>query len=196
MTRWLSGATSSAFALLFVALPLAAQEQHEGAEFQQRRQAWFENQRAYPNATVDWEAIVRARTLVSRQRGSLGGLSLSVSGAAAANVWLPMGPSGLFGNSYWGSGAQLDAGRVDAIAVNPKATGNLFIATPNGGIWGSSTGGTSWMPLTDNQCSLQMGKVRIDPVTPSIVYATTAYSSGAAGCAIMRSVDGGSTWQN
>ena len=119
MTRWLSAATSTAIALLLVAAPLAAQEQHEGAEFQQRRQAWFENQRAYPNATVDWETILRARTLVSRQRSSLGGLSLSMSAAAAGNVWLPMGPSGLFGNSYWGSGAQLDAGRVDAIAVNP-----------------------------------------------------------------------------
>ena len=196
MTRWLFRATSTALGLLLVALPLAAQEQHEGAEFQQRRQAWFNDQRAYPNATVDWEAIVRARTLVSRQRSSLGGLSLSVSGAAAANSWLPMGPSGLFGNSFWGSGAQLDAGRVDAIAVNPKATGTMFIATPNGGIWGTSTGGTSWTPLSDTQCSLQMGKVKIDPVTPSIVYATTAYSSGAAGCAIMRSVDGGSSWQN
>ena len=196
MTRWLLRATSSAFSLLLLALPLTAQEQHEGAEFQQRRQAWFEDQRAYPNATVDWEAIVRARTLVSRQRGSLGALSLSVTGAAAANSWLPMGPSGLFGNAYWGSGAQLDAGRVDAIAVNPRATATMFIATPNGGIWGTSTGGASWTPLTDNQCSLQMGKVKIDPVTPTIVYATTAYSSGAAGCAIMRSVDGGSSWQN
>lgn len=198
MMRWLSGAVASAFWLLLIAAPLAAQEQqHEGAEFQQRRQAWFENQRAYPNATVDWEAIVRARTLVSRQRSSLGGLSLSLSmSSAAGNVWMPMGPSGLFGNSFWGSGAQLDAGRVDAIAVNPKAPGSMFIATPNGGIWGTSTGGTSWSPLTDNQCSLQMGKVKIDPVTPNIVYATTAYSSGAAGCAIMRSVDGGSTWQN
>ena len=196
MTRWLTAAPASAIALLLVAAPLAAQEQHEGAEFQQRRQAWFENQRAYPNATVDWEAILRARTLVSRQRSSLGGLSLSMSATAAGNVWLPMGPSGLFGNSYWGSGAQLDAGRVDAIAVNPKAPSSMFIATPNGGIWGTSTGGTSWVPLTDNQCSLQMGKVKIDPLTPNIVYATTSYSSGAAGCAIIRSVDGGSTWQN
>ena len=194
MTRWPSGAMSGALVFLLFAAPLAAQEQHEGAEFQKRRQAWFEDQRAYPNATVDWETILRARTLVSQRRGTLGGLSLSITGTAAGNGWLPMGPSGLFGNSFWGSGAQLDAGRVDAIAVNPRASGTMFIATPNGGIWGTSTGGTSWTPLTDNQCSLQMGKVKIDPVTPSIVYATTSYSSGAAGCAIMRSVDGGSTW--
>ena len=194
MTRWLFGVTAKAFIASLVALSLAAQEQHEGAEFQKRRQAWFEDQRAYPDASVNWDAILRARTLVSQRRRAGAGLSLSIAGVAASTSWVPMGPNGLFTNSFWGSGAQLDAGRVDAIAIHPKTKGTMFIATPNGGIWGTTTAGASWAPLTDFQCSLQMSKVKIDPVNPNIVYATTSYSSGAAGCAIMRSLDGGSTW--
>ena len=54
--------------------------------------AWFDEQRAYPNTTVDWEAILRARTLVSQRRSALGGLSLSVAGAAAAGTRNTMEP--------------------------------------------------------------------------------------------------------
>ena len=40
---------------------LSAQVEHEGADFLRRRQAWFEEQRAYPNREVAWETIALAR---------------------------------------------------------------------------------------------------------------------------------------
>jgi photosystem II stability/assembly factor-like uncharacterized protein len=168
------------------------QDEHEGAEFQRRRQAWFEDQRAYPNALPDWETILRNRVLLAQNRGPM---ASSVFGAASGS-WLPLGPSGFYGLGYWDSGPQLDAGRVDAIALHPSVSGKMLIASPNGGIWGSSTAGATWSALTDNLCTLQMAKVRYDPVNPSLVYAAASYSSGAAGCAIFRSFDGGSTWSN
>jgi photosystem II stability/assembly factor-like uncharacterized protein len=171
---------------------LAAQQQeHEGAEFQRRRLAWFEDQRAYPNAEVDWDAMLRVRRSVTERTGFMGIPSIA---SAVIGSWIPVGPSGFFGVGYWDSGAQVDAGRVDAIALHPTNAGTMFIASPNGGIWGTTTGGSSWAPLTDAQCSMQMSSVTIDPVTPSTMYATTARSSGAAGCAIMRSTDGGNNW--
>jgi photosystem II stability/assembly factor-like uncharacterized protein len=90
----------------------------------------------------------------------------------------------------------VDAGRIDAIALHPTASGTMFVASPNGGVWSSTTGGASWTPRFDSQCTLQMSTVKIDPVNPSILYAAAAYASGAAGCAIFRSTDGGSTWAN
>lgn len=172
---------------------LRAQEQHEGADFQARRTAWFEDQRAYPNRQVNWESIMRARRSVTERTGFIGVPSIA---SAVIGSWIPVGPSGFFGIGYWDSGAQVDAGRVDAIALHPTNAGAMFIASPNGGIWGTTTGGTSWAPLTDAQCSLQMSSVAVDPVSPNLVYATTSYSSGSAGCAIMRSTDGGTTWAN
>jgi photosystem II stability/assembly factor-like uncharacterized protein len=195
MNRRRTFATPIALAASCVVLAvgtLAAQQQeeHEGADFQRRRQAWFEDQRAYPNAQADWETIIRARAMVARSRGTL---APSVFGTATGS-WLPLGPSGFFGLGYWDSGPQLDAGRVDAIALHPTTSGRMLIASPNGGIWGTSAG--TWTALTDNQCTLQMSTVRFDPVNPNLVYAAASYSSGAAGCAILRSTDGGNTWSN
>jgi photosystem II stability/assembly factor-like uncharacterized protein len=170
--------------------PLAAQEPFEGAEFQRRRQAWFEEQRAYPNAEVDWERLFRARQLFTARSGNRGFASIA---DAVSGSWTPMGPNGFFGLGYWDSGPQLDAGRVDAIALHPTAAGTMFVASPNGGLWSTLSGGASWNPLFDAQCTLLMSTVKIDPVNPSIMYAAAAFSSGA-GCAIFRSTDGGASW--
>jgi photosystem II stability/assembly factor-like uncharacterized protein len=184
-------ARTVAFAILFAAAPapLPAQEEHEGADFLLRRQAWFEDQRAYPNAQPSWQTIALARKALMNGAGPLSSLLNASSGS-----WLPLGPNGFFGVGYWDSGPQVDAGRVDAIALHPTAAGSMLIASPNGGLWGTSTGGASWTPLTDFQCTLQMSTVQFDPVNPNLAYAAAANSSGAAGCAILRSTDGGANW--
>ena len=179
--------------LAFLAPMLRAQEEHEGADFLRRRKAWFEEQRAYPNAEVNWEAIARARRLVTERTGLMGIASIA---SAVSGSWVPMGPSGFFGVGYWDSGPQVDAGRVDAIALHPTRSGTMFVASPYGGIWSTTTAGASWTPLFDSQCTLQMSTVKIDPVNPNLVYAAAAYSSGASGCSLMRSTDGGATFAN
>ena len=172
---------------------LPAQEAHEGAEFQLRRQAWFNDQRAYPNREADWEGMMQTRQQVLARAGVR---ALSAYASSASGSWTPMGPYGFFGQGYWDSGPQVDAGRVDAIALHPTSAGTMFIASPNGGLWRTTTGGTNWTPLFDDQCTLQMSTVRIDPVNPSIMYASASRGSGAAGCAMFRSTDGGASWAN
>lgn len=178
---------------LAMAAPVLAQEEHEGADFQRRRTAWFEEQRAYPNAEVNWNAIALARKLIMDRAGYM---AVPAIANAVGGSWVPMGPGGFFGVGYWDSGPQLDAGRVDAIAIHPTVAGTFFIASPRGGIWRTTTNGASWTPLTDNMCTLQMTTVKIDPVNPNLVYGAAASSSGAAGCAIMRSTDAGASWAN
>lgn len=189
----LCAALCAAFCAALSASALLAQQEHEGSDFQLRRQAWFEDQRSYPNGQVNWDAIALARKLITERSGYL---AVPAFANAVSGAWVPMGPSGFFGVGYWDSGPQLDAGRIDAIALHPTVTGTLLIASPRGGIWRTTSGGASWAPLTDNQCTLQMSTVRFDPVNPSLAYATASNSSGAAGCSIMRSTDGGSSWSN
>ena len=71
--------------------PLAAQEPFEGAEFQRRRQAWFDDPRAYPNAEVDWERMFRTRQVFMARPGIRGLASLA---AASSGSWTPLGPNG------------------------------------------------------------------------------------------------------
>lgn len=182
---------AAAISATVAAAPLAAQEEREGAEFQRRRAAWFDDQRAYPNREVNWEAMLQTRRQLRTQAGFAGLLSNAVSGS-----WIPMGPNAFFGVGYWDSGPQVDAGRIDAVTLHPTNAGTIFVASPNGGVWGTSNNGASWTPRFDTQCTLQMSNVKIDPVTPNVMYAAAARSSGAAGCAMFRSLDGGATWAN
>src|SRR5207237_696086 len=71
----------------------------------------------------------------------------------------------------------------------------LLIGTASGGVWRSTPLAPTWAPLTDNQCTLNVGAVTLDPSNPSIVYAGTGeLNGGSFGCGVLRSTDGGTTW--
>jgi hypothetical protein len=124
-------------------------------------------------------------------------LTARIGSPLLSGSWRPLGPLGLFdpGAGFFGSGPQLDAGRIGAIAPSVVAGGPLIIGTASGGVWRSSSLSPTWTPLTDAQCSLNTGAVAIDPTNPLIVYAGTGeYNQGTTGCGVLRSIDGGNTW--
>lgn len=124
-----------------------------------------------------------------------GRASLSVP-VTAPGRWTSIGPYGIYGdNGFFGSLPQLDAGRVPTVAFHPTNRNILYLGTSAGGVWKSTNEGASWVPLTDGQCSLVIGAIAVDPVNPEIVYAGTGEPSEAtAGCGMLRSTDGGTTW--
>ena len=115
---------------------------------------------------------------------------------AAPGRWTSIGPYGIYGdNGFFGSLPQLDAGRVPTLAFHPTDRNILYIGTSAGGVWKSTNEGASWVPLTDGQCSLVIGAIAVDPVNPNILYVGTGEPSEAtAGCGVLRSTDGGTTW--
>ncbi len=84
------------------------------------------------------------------------------------------------------------------MTLHPTDPDLIFAGGAQGGVWRTDNQGMSWQPLTDDQCSLAMGAVALDPVAPNIVYAGTgeAHFSGDSyyGCGVLRSIDGGATW--
>ena len=61
-----------------------------------------------------------------------------------------------------------DAGAVQAVLLDPAlGAGTIFAGSPNGGIWKSTNNGTTWTPLTDNQASLSIGSLSLDPNDPT-----------------------------
>ncbi len=109
----------------------------------------------------------------------------------SASIWTPLGPAPL-------SGSNPSTGRLNTIAIHPTNSQIIYVGGAQGGVWKTVNGGTTWAPLTDDQCSLAMGSVVIDPVNPEIVYAGTGEQNFSGdsyyGCGILRSVNGGATW--
>jgi hypothetical protein len=102
------------------------------------------------------------------------------------------------------------AGRATAVAIDPAdPSGNtIFIGGAQGGVWQSSNAATStassvtWTPVTDDQATLSVGSIAIQPgntnPATSVILVGTGEADNSAdsyfGLGILRSADGGSTW--
>jgi photosystem II stability/assembly factor-like uncharacterized protein len=151
----------------------------------ERRSEYFRQQRQYPFAQMP--AHGRRLDLIARYRGA------SLFGPQPSTIddgdWRTLGP-GPIGTA--------DAGRVAALAIDPRNGQVIYAGAAQGGVWKSTNGGSSWSALTDTQCSLAVGALVLDPLNPDIVYAGTGeqnYSGDSFyGCGVLKSTNGGTTW--
>ena len=148
--------------------------------------------------------------------------ALLVSSAAVAQVqvnqtFIPQGPSPKFGpidvvQSGDAPPNGTVAGAVQAILLDPAlGPQTMFIGGVNGGIWRTTNGGTTWTPLTDNQASLSIASLGLDPSDPTgktLVAGVGLTSNGAwnnfniggatgrggARTGLLYSTDGGNSW--
>ena len=183
------GCTSALLALL--ALALQAQEAEGKIHDDARgRIEWFTKQRTYPYGKLPGNA---RRLAFERMRAQWPtAASRFAPSALGGSAWTALGPGNIPGLFIQSSG------RVVALAVDPTNAAIVYAGGAQGGIWKSTTGGASWVPLTDDQCSLATGSIAIDPVTPAIIYAGTGELDFSAdsyyGCGVLRSIDGGASW--
>ena len=188
-----SAPTASARISLFwlVCLPLsfpgggAAQETEEiRARMEYDRLRFFSGGRRVDAARR--LQMARQRILAMRRTGIWPDIALDAR-------WRALGPDQVDSYGY------RTAGRVSAIAIHPHDANILYAGGAQGGVWRSDDRGASWTPLTDDECSLAMGSIAIDPVNPDIVYAGTGeqHFSGDSyyGCGVLRSLDGGDSWE-
>ena len=99
------------------------------------------------------------------------------SGRAEAQVgqWTLIGPQPLIGpDGKSMTGTMLHSGWINAVAVDPQNANVAYLGAVGGGVWKTTDGGQTWTPLTDNQPSLEIGALALDPTNPDIVYAGTA----------------------
>src|SRR5499433_2614246 len=97
-----------------------------------------------------------------------------------------------------------DAGRIDAIAFDPIDPAIVYIGTPNGGVWRTRDNGVTWTSLTDSLPMLAVSDIAVDPLEPRTLYVLTGDGDGgslgtsyaSASTGIIKSVDGGETWQD
>lgn len=165
--------------------------EREPDEQQAERQRWFYEQRAYPLARIPAGARLNAiRALDAMERAHP-----KLRSASTDAYWVPIGPRPTDQGSTY-----VTAGRVNAIAIDPRSSDTVYVGAAEGGVWKTTDGGTSWTPLTDDQPSLANGAIALDPSNPDIVYVGTGEENFSQdsyyGAGILKSTDAGANWRN
>ncbi|MFY9805385.1 MAG: hypothetical protein WA211_08105 [Candidatus Acidiferrales bacterium] len=86
------------------------------------------------------------------------------------------------------------AGRVSAVAGIPGDPTTYYMGTPGGGVWKSTSGGTVWKPIFDDEHVASIGDLAIAPSNPNIIIVGTGEQTDGDG--VYRSTDAGATWTN
>ncbi|MDP4116174.1 MAG: hypothetical protein Q8903_08565, partial [Bacteroidota bacterium] len=137
---------------------------------------WYYSQRAYPLGYIPENWREKAMQHVNRFNKAAGVSSLS---------WTELGPDNI-------------GGRVRAIAVHPSDPNIVYIGSVSGGVWKTTNGGGSWVPLKDKMENLAVCSIVLDPVDPKIIYAGTGEGFGNSdsrrGEGIFKSTDAGASW--
>jgi len=181
---------------------------------QQKRAEWNMRGREAPKG----ESAAALRLRAHQQKMAMRAQREAAARAAGAGsvsspqvtTWLNLGPAPLASDAT-GNGSQdynWVSGRATSVLVDPAdATGNtVYLGGAYGGLWKSTNAGSksatpnlvSWQALIDDQPSLAVGAIALQPGNSSLILVGTgeANSSGDSyyGMGILRSTDGGATW--
>jgi hypothetical protein len=178
----------------------------------EQRAEWFLHGRTMPGKS---SAELRQRAYQSKMRARVARIAHNGANSlkpALSGSWMPLGPVPLASDAT-GDGYQnynQVSGRATAVAIDPAdPSGNtVYIGGAQGGVWQSTNAVNStaddviWTPLTDDQATLSIGAIAIQPgnsnPSQSVVVVGTGEADNSAdsyfGLGILRSADGGSTW--
>src|SRR5689334_22484071 len=79
----------------------------------------------------------------------------------------------LKGLEFRSIGPAIQTGRVQDIAIDPKAPNTWYIATAFGGLWKTTNRGTTFSPILDSGGSFTLCCVAVDPKNSSVVWLGT-----------------------
>ncbi|HXR98673.1 MAG TPA: hypothetical protein VN709_12600 [Terriglobales bacterium] len=93
------------------------------------------------------------------------------------------------------------AGRISAAAGVPGDPTTYYLGSASGGLWKSTDGGHSFLPIFDRQDAAAIGTIAVAPSDASTVWVGTGEPwvirpSDIIGDGVYRSTDAGATWHN
>ena len=177
--------------LLLLCLPLSASErlaeksgrENESEAIRERIRLYL--QRHGDNGVIDPERRLKivARDYAARREEEK--LRRALPFGVGGDKWISLGPTN-------------GAGRVTAVAPHPTQSGVVYVGTAGGGVWKTTDGGTSWIPLTDGLNDLSVGALAFAPSDPNTLYLGSGEGGYAIdfipGIGLLTSGDGGATW--
>ncbi len=108
----------------------------------------------------------------------------------------PVDPS-YFAGMRWRNIGPNRSGYISAVAGIPGDATTYYVGTPEGGVWKTVSGGTTWSPIFDAQQVPSIGAVAVAPSAANIVYVGTGNQSGwsfTPGDGMYKSTDAGKSW--
>lgn len=110
-------------------------------------------------------------------------------GVAHSKQWVSVGPAPI--QSPTGN----VTGRIADVVVNPDNTDQWLIGAGFGGVWETRDAGNTWVSRTDDQPTQSMGAIAFAPSNTKVVYAGTGEAVWFVGEGLLKSTNGGMTWQ-
>lgn len=137
--------------------------------------------------------IAQEKTMTSRQK--------------TGQAWSPAGPFEM--PDTYSSSPSYGMGRINCISFHPTDPNIYWIGVAQGGVWKTTDGGESYVPLTDNLPILRVSDIAVDPNNPDIIYLSVcdyAYIGVALntdqrkrhthyGIGVYKTINGGQTWE-
>lgn len=123
--------------------------------------------------------------------------SLSLALCAAASL-SAQNPAAFVGMQFRHAGHSV-GGRVTAVAGVPSQPRTFYMGVASGGLFRTTDGGESWLPITDGKIPLgSMGAITVADSDPNVIWLGTgsdgARSNVSTGRGVYRSTDGGERW--
>jgi hypothetical protein len=178
--------------------------------------AWLAriSQRAYPNDTIDDAAYANSlnrRPQMSSATRFFGQNTSSIQASTFGSgtlapppppppdsvQWEFIGPKNLILPQYISPAAKI-SGRVGGLAYDPNNVATIYLAASAGGVWKTTDGGVTWLPISGLSDVPYMSSITTHPTDGQIVYAGTGDYDGqiGSGVGILYSTDGGANWLN
>jgi len=135
------------------------------------------NEQGYlPSATENITELERYNTYLNEMN--------LTKGINNTDNWTELGPHDWNATTSWNPGV----GRITGIAIDKTDSNHIIVGGETGGVWKTTDGGTTWIPLTDYFSNLYVYSVAIDPSNSMIYY------FGSNNGLIYKSLDAGLTW--
>jgi hypothetical protein len=165
-------------------------------------QAWFYGQRAMPGQTIPISALNRAfqqRSQIPSTPATNANNFVLSSVNPLSPTWAALGPAPTSVADPVNIGPYgYVTGRITALAYDATSSGTLYAGSAEGGLWKSTNGGATWLPLLDSQLSLAVGALALDPSNPQTIYVATGeanyYLDSYYSVGILKSTNGGASW--
>ena len=109
--------------------------------------------------------------------------------------------SSLISGLPWRSiGPAVASGRIADIAIDPTNRSTWYVAVSSGGVWKTTSAGTTWDPIFDSYGSYSIGAIALDPNDHLTLWVgsgeNNAQRSTGYGDGIYKSIDGGRSFEN